>query len=84
MTSDKEICGIGDYVSLDYTVSPSSASKNIEFVFNFGEENAYTIGNKVYITKDGPVCVVGKIASHANGTENLYSFCVNCFGPLLI
>lgn len=63
LTSDKEICGIGDYVSLDYTVSPSSASKNIEFVFNFGEENAYTIGNKVYITKDGPVCVVGKIGS---------------------
>ena len=63
LTPDKEICGIGDYVSLDYTVSPSSASKNIEFVFNFGEENAYTIGNKVYITKDGPVCVVGKIGS---------------------
>lgn len=26
----------------------------------------------------------GKTASHANGKENLYSFCVNCFGPLRI
>lgn len=63
LTSDKQICGIGDYVSLDYIVSPSSASKNIEFIFNFGEENAYTIGNKVYITNDGPISIVGKIGN---------------------
>ena len=31
------------------------------------------------------VCIGGgKTASHANGKENLYSFCVNCFGPLHI
>lgn len=63
LTPDKQICGIGDYVSLDYAVSPSSASKNIEFLFNFGEENAYIIGNKIYITNDEPICVVGKIGS---------------------
>ena len=61
LTSNKEICSVGDYVSLDYEVSPSSASKNIEFIINDGEDSAYIVGNKVYITNENPVCIVGKI-----------------------
>lgn len=63
LTSNKQICGVGDFVTLDYAVTPISASKNIEFIFNFGDKNAYIIGNKIYITNDGPICIVGKIGN---------------------
>ena len=54
-------CYVNDYVVFSYEVYPQSSAKNIEFYINEGEENGYLVGNKLYITNDGKISVIGKI-----------------------
>lgn len=61
LTVDKYTCDVGDVVTINYSVLPSNAGKNITFFVKYGSANCRVIGNKIYILDEGAICIYGKI-----------------------
>ena len=61
LSVDKTTCDVGDFVAINFKVTPINASKKIEFIFIYGEDNCYIVENRLYVTNKGTICFYGKI-----------------------